>query len=87
MQLIHNWRQAYKLFSVQALAAIGIVQTVAAAVPASVLELHLPGRLNLFTVSDAVTGLTILATALGFIGRVVSQDIQPPDKTATEAPK
>lgn len=71
MKLIDNWRGSLRLFSVQALLVIGVLQSTVVALPDSVLDLLIPGT----SVSwrALATALSVTAALLGGIGRLIDQ--------------
>lgn len=64
MALVPDWRQTWRYYSQQAMAAAAAIQAAWVALPAD-LQASIPGW--------AVTGLTIATLVLGIIGRVVDQ--------------
>lgn len=64
MNLIPNWRRAWRYYSQQAMAAAVAIQATWAALPADLRD-TIPAWL--------VTGLTIAILVLGIIGRLVDQ--------------
>lgn len=72
MKLIHNWRAAWRMFSVQALAAIAALQLAAASAPRGVMELPVP-LMGGATYADALGWLTFAAAIVGGIGRLIDQ--------------
>lgn len=73
MRLIDNASKWYRMFSVQALAAIATLQGVALAMPASMLESRVP-FLGGSTWADLNLVLSLLAALLGVVGRLTKQD-------------
>jgi membrane protein YqaA with SNARE-associated domain len=71
MRLIDNWRQAWRMFSVQALAIIGAVQSVLLVLPPETLARPALGLA--FTWSDFGTAVTIASAAFGAVGRLIDQ--------------
>lgn len=71
MTLIENWRKAYKMFSVQALAVIAAAQAILAVVPADKLALHVPFTGTSY--AELLVGLSIAAAVLGAVGRLIDQ--------------
>ena len=65
MKLIDNARNAWRMFSVQAMTVAGAIQGAWLAIPAS-LQDQIPG--------DIVKGVTIALLVLGVLGRLVKQD-------------
>lgn len=72
MKLIPEWRKAYKMFSVQALAVIAALQMAAAGAPGGLMALHVPALTGV-TWADLLGWLTFAAAALGAVGRLVDQ--------------
>jgi len=66
MKLIPNWRQAWRMFSVQAMTIAGAMQAAWVAIPPD-LKSHVPDGL--------VIGLTVTVLALGIVGRLVDQGV------------
>ena len=66
MQLIPNWRQAWRMFSVQAMTLAGALQGAWLAIPPD-LKAHVPDGL--------VYVVTLAILALGVIGRLVVQRV------------
>ena len=66
MKLIPNWRQAWRMFSVQAMTLAGAMQAAWLAMPAD-LKSRVPDGL--------VDGLTVAILALGIVGRLVDQGV------------
>lgn len=75
LQLIANWRSAWRMFSVQALAFIAFAQGVLAVLPASALYATVPFAAGT-TWNDLLVALTIAAAVLGGLGRLIDQGIQ-----------
>jgi membrane protein YqaA with SNARE-associated domain len=71
VRLIGNWRSAWRMFSVQALAIIGAVQSVLLVVPPELLARPMLGLA--FTWSDFGTAISIAAAAFGAAGRLIDQ--------------
>lgn len=69
MKLVENWRNAWKWFSVQALAALTVLPMVWLGLPADV-KAYVPPKYGLIVV--------ILLGLAGVIGRVVDQNKTPP---------
>lgn len=74
MKLISNWRDAWKMFSVQALALIAFAQTTLAVVPSEYLALTVPFTTST-TYSSLLVFLTIAAALIGGITRLIDQGI------------
>jgi len=64
MKLIPNWRQAWRMFSVQAMTLAGAMQAAWVAIPPD-----LKGRVP----EGLVDGMTVAILALGIVGRLVDQ--------------
>lgn len=78
MKLVHNWRRCARMFSVQAFAAITLLQGSIAAFPADRLLQPVPvvsaWPITVgFTWGDLSFALTILLAVLGALGRLVDQ--------------
>lgn len=71
MTLIPNWKNAWRMFSVQALALIAFAQTVLAVMTPAMLESVVP--FTALTYVDALSALTVLAAVLGGVGRLIDQ--------------
>lgn len=74
MKLIHDWRDwraSLRLFSIQALLLIGVLQGTVAALPDSVLDLLIPG--TQVSWRALATALSVAAALLGGIGRLINQ--------------
>ena len=77
MKLIHNWRDAWKMFSVQALIFIGAVQGILAVLSPEALAMPLPGTGVTWGALGAT--LTVTAAVIGALGRIIDQGMS--DKT------
>lgn len=77
MELISNWRVAYKMFSMQALAFIAFAQGVLAAVPPAYLATPLPFTTTSY--GQLLVAMTIIAAVLGGLGRLIDQKALPPE--------
>ena len=64
MQLIPNWRRAWRMFSVQAMAAVAVLQTAWPQIPDDIKAGWPPHLVHWVTVALVVAGV---------VGRVVSQ--------------
>lgn len=71
MKLIDNWRSAWRLFSVQALALIAFAQTVLAVVPPQYLNEKI--AFTDTTYGGVLVALTIAAAVIGGLGRLIDQ--------------
>lgn len=71
MTLIPNWRESWRMFSVQALIVIGALQGVVLAIPPEALAA--PALGTGFTWAEVNTALTVAAAVAGAIGRIVAQ--------------
>lgn len=72
MELIHNWRKAYRMLSVQAMSLAAALQGAWVYIPDD-MKTHIPANL--------ITGVTVALLVLGIIGRMVKQpttDTTPP---------
>jgi len=76
MKLIDNWRSAWKLFSVQALAVIAFAQTVLAVVPPEYLNVKI--AFTDTTYGGVLVALTIAAAVIGGLGRLIDQGSSEP---------
>ncbi len=76
MHLIKNWRQAWRMYSMQALTIIATLQGMLAALPASTLESVIFG--TPYTWLQAMVALSIAAAVLGALGRVIDQPSTQP---------
>lgn len=75
MNLIPNWRSAWRMFSVQALAIIGAVQSVLLVFPPEMLARPALGLA--FTWSDMGVAVTIASAVFGALGRLIDQPKVP----------
>lgn len=77
MKLIHNWRDAWKMFSVQALLLIGGIQGVLAVLSEATLQQKILGT----DVTWAALGaaLSVSVAVIGALGRIIDQGMS--DKT------
>lgn len=64
IKLIPKWRQAWRMFSVQALVAVGIIQSVWLSIDDAT-KAGLP--------ADWVAGITLFLAVFGGIGRLIDQ--------------
>lgn len=71
MKLIHNWREAWKMFSVQALIFIGAVQGILAVLSPEALAAAVPG--TGVTWGSLGAAMTVAAAVIGAVGRIVDQ--------------
>jgi steroid 5-alpha reductase family enzyme len=72
MNLIPNANQWWKMFSVQALLAIGVIQAILANLPPETLQSAIAGT---FTVADIGKWASIALAIVGAIGRVIDQQL------------
>lgn len=80
MKLIDEWKQAYKLYSVQAMAVAGAILASWAGIPddkQADLVAWLPW------IPKVVNWAAITVLVLGMVGRVLDQKPADPDKTVT----
>ena len=73
LRLVDNASKWFRMFSVQALLFIGVIQSIAFALPTSVMMGRVP-FLSDFTWADLNAALTVAAVVLGALGRLVKQD-------------
>lgn len=71
MELIENWRDGWRMFSVQALAFIAAVQSVLVVLPPDAMQARVP--FVDVTWHELAVALTIAAALIGAIGRLVKQ--------------
>lgn len=71
MKLIHDWKTAYRMFSVQALAVVGALQSLSLVFP-SAMGHHVP-FLTGVTWADGLSAVTASVAALGIVGRLIAQ--------------
>ncbi len=72
MKLVENARKFYRMFSIQALAFIGFVQSVLLVLPASKAQALIP-FMGGASWADLGVALTIAAAVLGGLGRLIDQ--------------
>jgi hypothetical protein len=65
MKLIEEWKSAWRMFSVQAMALSGVINAAWLALPPTLVA-HLP--------ASAVQWVSLVSAALGIAGRVVAQE-------------
>ncbi len=71
MKLIHNWRDAWKMFSVQALIFIGAVQGILAVLSEDTLQQKILGTDT--TWGALAAALTVIVAVIGALGRIIDQ--------------
>lgn len=74
LKLVENWRQWYRMLSVQMLLVIGGVQGILAVLSPQQTMRIVPFAATM-TWADLGTALTVIAAAIGFIGRFVDQNL------------
>lgn len=70
-RLISNWREAWKMISVQALLAIGGLQGIIAVLSPEALAASIPG--TGVTWGALGTAMTVSAAVIGAVGRIIDQ--------------
>jgi hypothetical protein len=72
-RLVYNWRDWYKMFSVQALGVIAMLQGALAVLPYEALQAELPFTDT--TYGQVLVALSIATAVIGGIGRIVDQKL------------
>lgn len=75
MKLVENWRALPRMYSVQAMSAIVVIQAARVTVGADTLAMPVP--LLGSTVAEALTALTAVLALTGIVGRAVAQFTEP----------
>jgi len=78
VKLIDNWKQAPKMYSVQALALIGTLQGIAAYLTPEQLAAPMLFAVD-WTYGGAIQAVSAFAGITGTVARLIAQDLPTPD--------